>query len=517
MPATTTIDDLAAHEPDARTFRWWDLVAVVTLALLVRIPAYFSPAALSFDDGVFSNSAVAMRAGELPFRDVFSSQGPLFLPLVWLGDLLGFRTMDSPRVIAVLSGLVAVAAVYWTAAQVTDRIGALVAGALAATSGGLAWVTVSLAADGPALAFATLAVGLAVRQRNRPTTWGAVLLGLAVGATLSTKAMEAPVLAPVALVLLAPLVTELRARRSPVRPLLAGILAAASAGFVFLAVSIPLGMTEVWDQSVRYRTDAAAERNIAGNAAKLFSTLWDRDLAVLFFAVVAVVAGVIARRSTGRAVTGRGAAGRTSDASWWSRRGWSEGDWAPSDRLLLTSWVVVSALWLVVVVSPMWRPHVAAMAPPLALLIGIYRPPLKVTLVAAVVAVPMAVVQLDGLLVPADYRGTEAQVLAELRRLPEGAWVISDEPGLVWRSGLRTTGDLVDPSMLRREQERYTEQSIIADASDPRICAVVSISEQRFAAFDGLADGLADEGFEPVSGIGDGNVVFVRQDCAAGT
>ena len=249
------------------------------------------------------------------------------------------------------------------------------------------------------------------------------------------------------------------------------------------------------------------------NARKLCSTLWDRDLAVLFFAVVALVAGIVALRRGGSAAT----TADRSDASWWSRRAWASREWAPSDRLLATSWVVVSALWLVVAVSPLWRPHVSAMAPPLVLLIGLYRPPWKAAAVAGVLAVPMAFVQLDGLLPPAEYTGTEAEILAELRRLPRDAWVISDEPGVVWRAGLRTTDDLVDPSMLRRHQERYTEQSLIEDASDPRICAFVAISEQRFAHFDGLAEGLAAEGFEPVAGVGDGSVLYVRQDCSAGS
>ncbi len=514
MPATTTIPDDTGAPTTRRTFRWGDLVALVTLALLVRIPAYFSPRALSFDDGVFANSAVAMRAGGVPFRDVFSSQGPLFLPLVWLGDLIGFRTMNSPRVIAVVSGLVIVAAIYWTASQMTDRLGALVAGALAATSGGLAWVTVSLASDGPALAGASLAVGLSVRQRNRPTTWGAVLIGLAVGVTLSTKATAAPVLVPVCLVLLAPLVADLRAHRPVVSSLARGAVAALSAAALFLVVSIPLGMTEVWDQSVRYRTDAASERDVLANARKLCSTLWDRDLAVLFFALVALVAGIVALRRGGRAAT---TTAEPQDASWWSRQTWVSREWAPSDRLLVTSWVLASALWLVVVVSPLWRPHVSAMAPPLVLLIGLYRPPWKAAAVSAVLAVPMAFVQLDGLLPPAEYTGTEAEILAELRRLPPDAWVISDEPGVVWRAGLRTTDDLVDPSMLRRHQERYTEQSLLDDASDPRICAFVAISEQRFAHFEGLPDGLADLGYEPVPDVGDGQVLFVRQDCSAGS
>ena len=38
-----------------------------------------------------------MRHGGRPYRDVFSSQGPLFLPVVWAADLLGARlAVNSP-------------------------------------------------------------------------------------------------------------------------------------------------------------------------------------------------------------------------------------------------------------------------------------------------------------------------------------------------------------------------------------------------------------------------------------
>ncbi len=65
-----------------------------------------------FDDGVFASSAFAMRTGALPFRDVFSAEGALFLPLVWLGDLVGLRTIDAPRVLAVASGILLTIAAY---------------------------------------------------------------------------------------------------------------------------------------------------------------------------------------------------------------------------------------------------------------------------------------------------------------------------------------------------------------------------------------------------------------------
>lgn len=506
-----TADIAAAADAPRIRGSWIDAAALALLALAVRIPAYLADRGLSFDDGVFASSAIAMRDGGVPFRDVFSSQGPMFLPLVWVGDLVGTRTLDSPRVLAVVSGIVAVLATYWAALRLTDRIGAVLAAGLLATSGGLAWVTGPLAADGPALAFAAIAMGLALRQRDHATWWRAMLLGAAVGAVLSTKSLEAPVLVPVAIVLLAPVVSAARRRQVHVEALVQGVLAAVAAVGVFLAVALPWGMSDVWDQSVRYRTDAAAERDIPATALKAVTTLWDRDLALIFFAALALGFGIAAYRRTGHARSAELAA----DASWWSRRRQGDTqDWGPSGRLLAVSWLVCTLAWLVLVVSPLWRPHLAAVSIPLVLVIGVYRPPLRVVLVGAVVAVPMVVIQLDGLLPPGPYRGTEAELVRALEELPAGAWVISDEPGVVWRSGLRTTDDLVDSSMLRREQERYTEDSLVADAADPRICAFVRISEQRFAHFPELPDRLEELGFAADPDVGDGRVLYVRSDCA---
>lgn len=493
--------------------RWADVAGLAILALLVRVPACAATKALTFDDGVFANSAIAMRDGGVPFRDVFSSQGPLFLPLVAVGDLLGMRTLDSPRVLAVASGVVAVLATYWTALRLTDRVGALVAGGLLAVSGGFAWVSGPLAADGPALAFAAAAMGLTLRHRDTPTAWRAALLGACVGAVLSTKSLEAPILVPVALVLLAPVVSAARRHHLDTTALVHGVVAGACAVAVFLSVTIPFGFADVWDQSVVYRTDAAAERDIPATAGKLVSTLWDRDLALLVVAAVALVCGVLARRGTGSARV----AVIDPDASWASRSRWDAdgtSDWSPSGRLLTVSWLAVTVAWLVLVVSPLWRPHVAAVSIPLVLVIAVYRPPVRPLLVTAVVAIPLVVWQLDGLLVTGDYEGTEAELVAALEQLPEGAWVISDEPGVVWRSGRRTTDDLVDPSMLRRQQDRYTAQSLARDAEDPRVCAVVRISDQRFGYFEDLPELLSARGYVADPEVGAGDVLFVRSDCS---
>lgn len=74
-------------------------------ALGVRLPAFRAPAELSYDDGVYQAAAISMRTGALPFRQVFSAQGPLFYPAVWFADLLGFRTDHAPRIAAVAAGI----------------------------------------------------------------------------------------------------------------------------------------------------------------------------------------------------------------------------------------------------------------------------------------------------------------------------------------------------------------------------------------------------------------------------
>lgn len=497
-----------------------DLVALVALGVAVRIPAYLADRGLTFDDGVFANSVIAMRHGGVPFRDVFSSQGPLFLPLAFVGDILGGRNLDSPRVLAVASGVAAVILTYLVGLRISDRLGAIIAGALIATSGAFVWVTAPLAADGPALAMAVAAVWFSLRQRDEPSTSGAIWLGLATGGVLATKSLEAPVLVVVVTVLLAPVVSAARRRELDRRAIAHVLIASGAAIALFALVSLPFGLRDVWDQSVRYRTDAAADRDIPATARKLVATVWDRDLALLFFATVAVGTAILGRLRPDpdrRWLEAPEVSAERfgADADRWSRTRWSAtgASWTPSDRLLCTAWLASTLLWLIVVVSPLWRPHVAAVSIPLALVIALHRPTLRVSIIAGVLALPLVVVQLDGLLAPGDYTGTESELLVALEELPEGALVISDEPGVVWRAGARTPDDLVDPSMLRRQQGRYTEQSLLHDAADRRVCAFVRYSEQRFAHFDGLPGHLEGIGFEAVPEVGDGTVLLVKPDC----
>lgn len=451
--------------------------ALVAATVALRLPAYLAERHLTVDDGVFGASAVAMRNGGVPFRDVFSSQGPLFLPLVRLADLAGFQSPVAPRLLSLAAAVALVAAVLAAGIEVGSRRGAVLAAGLTAVTGSVLWVTGPIAADGPALALATTAVALALALRRLPSTRTAVLIGVALGAGLSVKSLLLPAAVPVGLVLL----------RGPRRHLLQAVGAAIAVGLVS---ALPWGLADVWDQSVDYHLDAAGERTPLANTGKVLSTLVDRDLPVVVVAALALGATVLAGRRS-----------RTRDG----------GRVRDDGRLLLLAWLGATVAVLLVE-HPLWRPHVAYLVPPIALLVARRPPPLLAIALAAVVVVPYHVLHVDGVLAPEPYRGDEAAVVGALRALPEGAVAISDEPGLVWRAGRRTPHDLVDASRLRIESGRITAGSLAAAAAEPEVCAV-AVWSSRFAGLDGLPDLLADAGYRPVADYGGDRVLYTRRGC----
>ncbi len=456
--------------------------AMVVGAAALRIPALLAARHLSFDDGVYGASAVAMRHGGLPFRDVFSSQGPLFLALVWLADLLGLRTLDAPRLLAVASGLALVLAA-WSAAralQLSTGAAALAAG-LVATSGSVLWVTGPLTSDGPGLALAAWAVTAALWYRRTPSIGLAVGAGTLLGAALSVKSLLLSAAVPVGLILL------------PNRRHLASAVAAA--GAISLAAALPWGLGNVWDQAFRYHLEAAGPRTPGRNLRKVMSTLGDRDLPLLVAGLGSAIGAAVRRRTS---VTEPRTVAR-----------WGEG--------LVGAWLV-SAVLVLAVEHPLWRNHVAHLIPPAALLIAggfdrLRRPAAVTAFVVVAVTAPYHAVHLSELLWPAPPGPALAAARADLKALPAGAQVISDDPGVVWRAGRRTPDDLVDTSILRIESGRLTAPSLARASVRTPVCAVL-VWSHRFGDLATLPKLLENRGYRVTAHYGGVKVLFTRASCA---
>jgi 4-amino-4-deoxy-L-arabinose transferase-like glycosyltransferase len=455
-----------------------DLLVLVAVGLALRLPTFFAPAHLTFDDGVFGASAVAMRNGGVPFREVFSSQGPLFLPLVWLADLLGLHTLNGPRLLGLASGVALVCVLYLAGREVGGVQGARLAGAMGALTGSALAVTGPIAADGPAMALAATSVLIALRYRRDPTTAKAVAMGAVLGAAIMVKALVLPAALPVGLILL-------WGRR--VRD---WVLAVGASVLVGLVSSLVWGFSDVWDQSVAYHLEAPGGSEPGPNLVKVLNTFFTRDILILALAVVTLVAVLLRRRS------GQGSPEAPPGS--------------PSIPLVL--WVWLAAMFaLLIMEHPLWRPHVSELVPPASLLLAWYRPPWKAAVVAGALAFPVTLAYAGPeLLWAGDYEGDEAVVVETLRSLPDDALAISDEPGQVWRAGRRTPDDLVDTSVLRTGSGRITAESLAAEAARDEVCALVVWSD-RFGEFEELPELLAGEGYEEAERFDETRVVYVKR------
>jgi len=464
-----------------------DSLIVGVVALLVRLPGYFAPQPLGFDDGQFAMSLIAMRHGGLPFREVFSSQGPLFLPIAWLGDLVGFRTIDSPRFASLLAGVALAVLVLHLARRLTGPGAARFAALLVALSGSVLWTTVPLTSDGIGAALTVATALAAVVYWGRPSLRRAIVIGVLAGAALAVKSLLViPGLVAAALWVL----LRRRVRDIAAVPVVAVI--------VVLLVSAPWGLGRVYDQYVRYHTDAVADRPVGANLHKLVETFVERDLPLLVAGVVTLVLvfALVMRRRRAAATDGAGTSlTRAVD-------GTVLAPWFP-----VLVWFVLTVL-VVLTESPMWRNHVAHVAVPFALLVGVglgvgatAERYVAVAAGLALLAAPWTVVHLGEILRPQEPTGNTARLERRLADLPAGALVISDTPGLVWRAGRRVPDRYVDVSILRitspTKSLRLTGDDIVRDARRADVCAVVRWSNKRFTRFPELGRRLRREGYRP--------------------
>jgi Dolichyl-phosphate-mannose-protein mannosyltransferase len=463
---------------------WWiDAAVLAAIAVLLRIPAFVASRHLTYDDGFFGLSAIEMRDGVVPFRDLFSPQGPLHLPLLYVADLVGLRTANAPRVLPLVAGAAVTVVTYAAGRRITSRYGAIVAALLVTTSGSILWTTAGIASDGPALAFAIGAVVVSFGYTQTPSSSRAVAAGALFGAGVVAKALAGPAGLAVALLLLS--------HRRP-RDL---AYAAGAAVVVVLGAALPWGLGRVWDQSVVYNRDASRVTSYPGAVTKALHTLVDRDPIVLVAAGLAVVMLVLARIG-------------------WVRVAGSD---SPTNEPLLFRPASVLALWLaaqfaLLVYEPaFWRPHVAFLIAPLALLVALRPPPVIALVIGAAVVMPSYWSNVHSMLWPDPYSRAEQAAVDALDGLPAGSLAISDEPGLLWRADRLTVPYFDDSSIKRIEEGQITAVKLQNAAAKPNVCGVL-VWTSRYGNLD-LGPRLAQVGYEVTARYGGPRVLYERRAC----
>jgi hypothetical protein len=220
------------------------LAALLVLALRFRLanPQHYTG---SFDEGVRMEQLLLMEHGYRPYREIFASQGPLLLDLLYpLYQVFG-GTLGAARLGVGLLSLVGLLGAWW-AGRALGRPAGLGAAALLVVSPAYLEGSRLALAEVPSLAPCLWAVGCGLRwQRGRAAGW---LYGAAALAVLGVlvKPMALPVGVPIAL--------SAALRRPPrTRPLVvAGLLGLALVALVLLA----LGPARVFEVLGGYRLGA---------------------------------------------------------------------------------------------------------------------------------------------------------------------------------------------------------------------------------------------------------------------
>ena len=292
---------VTASQPGARGSAWQRrsaagrvVLEAGALAGLVGLAATFRLANVehysgSFDEGIRMEQLLLMELGFRPFRDIFASQGPLLLDLLFPFYVLLGKTIGAARLGVSILSLVGLVGAWWSLRPLQPLAGLGAALLLALSPGYLENSRLALA-EVPSLAPCLWALGCGLRwQRGGSAAWlyAAAVLG-ALGVLIKPMAM--PIVVPLALLALL---------RRPLR--LGPPLVALAAGVgVTLLVLLALDLPRVLEVLGDYRGGAQGSlgSDAVQNLTLIRTVLLVERSGLLALAGLGVVLGLSCWRAT---------------------------------------------------------------------------------------------------------------------------------------------------------------------------------------------------------------------------
>lgn len=155
---------------------WWHVA--VTIVLLFAVHFLYSGLggySDSYDSGVYLESARMMGRGFAPYRQIFDSQPPLWLPLIHTSFLLFGESFLAGQLLTATAGLITVVAVMLMTERLGGKGSSILAGTLVILSHlELEWSR-TINADVPSVGLAAVGVALAAAYaRNGRRRWLAI-------------------------------------------------------------------------------------------------------------------------------------------------------------------------------------------------------------------------------------------------------------------------------------------------------------------------------------------------------
>jgi 4-amino-4-deoxy-L-arabinose transferase-like glycosyltransferase len=399
------------------------------LGLLLRLPL-LTGGQIDYDEGVYWQSLRALVAGHHLFREIYSSQPPGFLLLVFPFFRLLGENLLAARVGVLVFSLAGLFATYRIGSVLANRRVGLVAMVVLAVDPVSVRESVALQADAPAIALALLSLALALEARSSGRR--SDLMAFAAGGLLALGILVKPLAAAGGPPLLLALLMPVASARDRIRNLM---LAASGGAVAIAAVLLPFRADwgPMFDQAVRLHLLA---RGATVGGLDLFTA--ETELPLLALALAGLI---LSFRQ------------------------------APRVLALAGLWAACAALMLAIQ-RPLWPHHLLALSAPAALLAGglAQLPSLRhpdARLIAALGTVLLGVGVASTALAyeqqtPND---TMQPAVARLQATTSPSdLVITDDQYLAAMADRNTPPQLVDTSMVRVASGDLTSRSVQAIA-----------------------------------------------------
>lgn len=244
----------------------------------------------SFDEGIRSEQLFLMAAGYRPFQEVFASQGPLLLDLLFPFYQLFGQSLEAIRLGVVLLSLVALVGGGWVARMLGGPIAAIATLAILGVSPAVLESSRLALAEMPSLAPSiwSLGAGLRYQQTGRRRWLAASAILLALGLLIKPMVIPAAVAVGLALVL---------------RPVIRLSDLVTFTAIVVIVPSIVIGLLgpgQVFEDLGAYRGGAARAlgRDAAENWRLVTAMLARERLGFLALAALGAVGAVVSLRKT---------------------------------------------------------------------------------------------------------------------------------------------------------------------------------------------------------------------------
>lgn len=451
---------------------WLGLAALLTVAVATRLPVLVG-GQIDYDEGVYWQSLRAMAAGYPLFTSVYSSQPPAFLILLFPVHILLGGSIHADRAAIVAFGVAGMVAAYQLCSLLGSRRTGLAAVGLLAGDPLSFRESVTLQADGPAIALALAGLALAAAARARDDGAGG-LLAAAAGLTFATGLLVKPLITPALPAFAILLLSHGSGRRRLIQ--LGGAAAGASvavSGFLLpFADRLPMLLDElVWLHA------RARGIDLGGLDAQTALT----ELPLLALALAGVAAGL--RRQPLLVLVG--------------------GTWAASSALSLA------------LHRPLWPHHVVGLVAPLALLGAgghhlVRGAPnrLRVCLVL-LLTTPLATTLWIHTQQTPD--GSRSRAVWAVRTMTESNQsVITDDQYTVGLADRTTPPELVDTSKVRVLSGDLTIDRLDAIARRPEVSAVLVDDHYMSLSLLPAFKDWRKRHFPVARPLGEGRVLYLR-------